>query len=99
MYPQDITSSLVQPSHNDNVVADRETVKALSHQRIHFKPCVGRPLRALFGRLAALLDARSDQTDRLKLSATIVPRCSHDSPSFLLGLHRSLSDHAYPSIS
>jgi hypothetical protein len=41
---QYIAASPMQPSHNDDAVADRETIKALCYQRIHFKPCVGRAL-------------------------------------------------------
>jgi hypothetical protein len=48
----------MQPSHNDDVVAGREGIKAVCYQGIHFKPCVESSLRALFGRFAALFEAR-----------------------------------------
>jgi len=87
---QHIAPGLVQPSQNDNVVAGRETVKSLCHQRTHFQPCVGRPLRTLFGRFAAFLDAGSDHTNRTKLGTfDALFACSHlASSSSLLGLHQ-----------
>src|SRR5205807_10307815 len=67
-------------------------MQPLRHQRTHFEPCVGRPLRTLFGGFAALLDARSDQTSRPKLGAFVIGlRTPHCSLLFLLGLHWSLS--------
>src|SRR5215469_3744019 len=52
---QDIASSLMQPSDNDNVVADHEAVKAFRQQRTNLshasgapsEPCLGASLRFL----------------------------------------------------
>ena len=68
-----VAKSPVQPSHNDDVVADLEPVKALCRERVHFQPGVGGALRTLHGRFAAPLDVRSNHTDRAKLrtSATL----------------------------
>src|SRR5215472_14459125 len=86
---QHIAPGLVQPSYNNNVVARRETVKPLCHQRTHFKPGVGRTLRTLLGRFAAFLDARTDDANGPKLcAASTLPACSHPLSSSLLGLHR-----------
>jgi len=87
---QDIASTLMQPSDNDNVLAYHETVKAFRQQRTNFKPCVGRTLRTLFGRFPAILDGGPDHTNGTKLyrrAAMLVS--SHLSPGFLLGLHRN----------
>jgi hypothetical protein len=88
---QDIASSLMQPSDNDNVVADHEAVKAFRQQRANFKPSVGRTLRTLFGRFAAILDAGPDHTNGTKLCRFVaMPVSSHLSSRFLLGRHRRL---------
>ena len=72
---QHIAAGLVQPSHNNNVVARRKTVQTLRDQRTHFKPGVGRALRTLLGRFAAFLDAGTDNANRTKLcaAATAMP--------------------------
>lgn len=86
---QHIAPGLVQPGQNNNVVACRKTIKALGHQRTHFKPGVWRALRTLLGRFAAFFDAGTDNANRAKLCAAFrLPACSHLSPSSLVGLHR-----------
>jgi len=88
---QDIASSLMQPSDNDNVVADHEAVKAFRQQRTNFKPCVGCTLRTLLGRFAAILDAGPDHTNGTKLCRLAALLVSfHLSSGFLLGPHRKL---------
>src|SRR5215472_13046513 len=92
---QHIAPGLVKPSHNNNVVARGQTVKALGHQRTDFKPGVGRAFRTLLRRFAAFLDAGTDNANRTKLcAASTLPACSPPLPSSLLGLHREslLSD-------
>src|SRR5215472_15895678 len=86
----------MQPSHDDNLVSDRETIEGLRYQRIHFEPGIGRALRSLFGRFAALLDGGSDYANGPKLRA-----CPKVLPSllfrfaFLLRLHLRFDTHTH----
>lgn len=82
---QHIASRAVQPSHNDDVVADHESVKTSSREGVHFKPGVGGALGALFRRLASRLEGGADHTNRAKVrSLAPLHRCS-------LGRHQELS--------
>src|SRR5215470_1986644 len=87
----------MKPSHNDNFVASRKAIKALCYRRIHFKPRVRRPLRALLGRFAPMLDTGADQANRMKLRAFAFASRSLRLPvSFPLELHGTSPPNLQP---
>ncbi len=64
-----ITSCSVQPSDDNNLVADRQADQTLNRRRVEFHPSVGCTFRTLFRRIASLLVVGSDHTDRPKLES------------------------------
>jgi len=84
-----VASGAVQPSHNDDVVADLKSVQTLCGERAHFKPGVGGALRTLFGRFAARLELGTDHSNRAKLSTlATLHMCRHLYRPVLFGRHQ-----------
>jgi hypothetical protein len=71
---QHVAPGPVQPSHNDDFVTSRETVKTRRSERPHLKPGVGSAFRTLFGRLAARLEDGSDHSNRPNLRTSAIRR-------------------------
>jgi hypothetical protein len=54
---QNVAARSVQPSQDDDIVANCEPIKALRGEWTHFKPDVGSAFRTLLGCFAPLLQA------------------------------------------
>jgi hypothetical protein len=63
----------VQPSDDNDLVANRQADQTLNRRRVEFHPRVGCTLRTLFGRIASLVVIGSDRTDRRKLESPATP--------------------------
>src|SRR5215813_2424436 len=68
-----MTSRSVQPSDDNDFVANRQADQTLNRRRVEFHPRVGCALRTLFGRIASLVVIGSDRTDRRKLESPATP--------------------------
>jgi hypothetical protein len=68
-----ITSCPVQPSDDNDPVANCQPVKTLYRKRFEFNPSIGCILSTLFGCVAPLLVFGSDHTDRLKQKSPATP--------------------------
>src|SRR5262245_12610075 len=76
---QSVTLSLVQPGHDDDVLAGHDSVKARLEGWAHFQPRVGTALRALFGCLHKCLEAGTDDANRAE--GIICLTCVHEASS------------------
>lgn len=73
---ESLSIGLVKPRQNDDLIADRYAIQTVRGKAIDFKPRIRSPLRTLFGRLASLLEFRSDYPDGAKLKRILRLRFS-----------------------
>src|SRR5262245_36916355 len=63
----------MQPSDDNDLVANRQADQTFNRRRVEFHPRVGCTLRTLFGRIASFVVIGSDRTDRRKLESPATP--------------------------
>src|SRR5690348_17806193 len=81
-----VAPGLMQPGHNDDLVAGREPVESGDRECRYVKPGVRGALRTLFGRIVARLDGGSNDANRTQ------PGSSPRLPRLLHG-HRRSEEH------
>src|SRR5262245_4313179 len=64
MNAKDVAAPSVEPSDDEDFVPDRKTLEPFRESGVDFEPRVGRPFRALLGRLARYLERGPDPADR-----------------------------------
>src|SRR5215469_5859615 len=73
MHLQSLSTRLVQPRQNDDLIAGRKAIQCLRGKRMYFKPSIRSTLRTLLRSLAALLEFRADHPDGAKLNGIVIP--------------------------
>lgn len=87
---QNIASRLMQPGHNDDIVAHARPIESLCCERLYFQPDMGSSFRSLHGRFAAGLEDGSDYGNWPKLLNTF-GRFHMPPPEFLFRYGQTLS--------